>query len=317
MLRFLVGVAEAGFFPGATFLLACWFPAHYRTRILAIFMLGAPLASVIGAPMSGALFQLNGVLGLQGWQWMFIAQGLPASLVGVLILVFIRDDPSQAHWLSHDERKAAINELRVEAESGHQSTSFRDVRDWRVLLLGLIQFGFVIGTYGIGIWLPLILKEYGYGSFKIGLLTAIPYVFACVGTFVWARFTDRSKRHVMHLRLTCLLGTIGFAISTLAMGVEVQLLGITLAVIAVFAARSIFWTIPSTFLGGRAAAGGLAVINTIGTLGGFVGTLMVGKLKEAYGSYIPALWAMAAAFLMSALLTLVLTRLKSRGAQLR
>jgi MFS transporter, ACS family, tartrate transporter len=204
--------------------------------------------------------------------------------------------------------------MAAEDARGHKATSLAAVKDWRVLLLGLIQFGFVIGTYGVGLWLPLILKEYGYGAFKIGLLTAIPYLFACVGTFVWARFADRSKRHVMHLRLICVLGTIGFAISTLHSGVEVQLTGITLAVIAVFCARTIFWAIPSTFLGGRAAAGGLAVINTIGTLGGFVGTFAVGKLKEATGGYTASLWMMSGAFLMSVLLTFVLAALDRRHA---
>lgn len=308
LLRFLLGVAEAGFFPGATFILACWFPAEYRARILAIYMLGAPLSSVIGGPMSGLLFQLHGVLGLHGWQWMYIAQGLPAALIGVGIYIVVRDYPQDAHWLSTEEREALLDDLNAETRTEHKSTSISALKDSRIYLLGIIQFGFVIGTYGVGVWLPLILKEYGFGTLKIGMLTAIPYAVACVGTYVWARFADRGRHHAAHLGVICLLGAVGFVISTLDWGVTVQLTGISLAVLAVFAARAVFWTIPTSFLGGRAAAGGLALINTIGTLGGFVGTVMVGRLKDIYGTYTAGLWAMAGAFFVSALLTLLLRR---------
>jgi MFS family permease len=313
-LRLVLGAAEAGLFPGATFLLACWFPAEYRTRILAIFMLGAPLASVIGNPTSGLLFQLNGVLGLQGWQWMFIAQGLPAALIGIAILFVVRDYPSEAHWLTSDERDALNWQLSSESRDSHKST-FAALKDPRIYLLGVIQFGFVIGTYGVGVWLPLILKEYGYGALKIGMLSAIPYVVACVGTYVWARFADRDGRHAFHLRMICLVGTIGFIVSALSLGVVVQLTGISLAVLAVFAARAVFWAIPTRFLDGKAAAGGLALINTIGTLGGFVGTTMVGELKQIYGTFAAGIWAMAAAFFVSALLTFLLGRFEQRRHQ--
>jgi MFS family permease len=306
--RLLLGAAEAGFFPGATFLLACWFPAEYRARILAIFMLGAPLASVIGGPTSGFLFQLNGVLGLHGWQWMLIAQGIPAVLIGIAIYFVLRDYPEDASWLTRDEREVLKETLQAETRTRHKSNSFKALKDVRILLLGVIQFGFVIGTYGIGVWLPLILNEYGYSAIKIGMLSAIPYVVACVGTLVWARYADRSGRHVFHLRLICLVGTVGFAISALSLGVVVQLAGISLAVLAVFAARAVFWTIPAEFLEGQAAAGGLALINTIGTLGGFVGTVMVGQLKDMFGTFAAGIWAMAGAFLASALLTFLLGR---------
>jgi len=314
VLRLILGAAEAGLFPGATFLLACWFPAEYRTRILALFMLGAPLASVIGGPTSGLLFQLDGVLGLHGWQWMFIVQGLPAALIGIVILFVVRDYPSDAHWLTGEERDALNWQLSTESRGSHRNT-FAALKDSRIYLLGVIQFGFVIGTYGVGVWLPLILKEYGYGALKIGMLSAIPYVVACVGTYVWARFADRDGRHAFHLRVICIVGTIGFVVSALSLGVVVQLTGISLAVLAVFAARAVFWAIPTRFLGGKAAAGGLALINTIGTLGGFVGTVMVGELKQIYGTFAAGIWAMAAAFFVSALLTFILGRFEPRRHQ--
>ena len=307
-LRFLLGVAEAGFFPGVTYLLACWFPAEYRARVLALFMLGAPLSSVIGGPMSGFLFKLDGVLGLQGWQWMFIAQGVPAALVGVAIFYCLRDRPEDAQWLTQPEKTALIATLQAESQESHMSSSFAALKDVRIYLLGAIQFGFVISTYGVGIWLPLILKEFGYSYVKIGMLSAIPYVFAAIGTFVWAHRVDKTGNRILHLMLTCLLGAVGLALSTATLGIVVKLTGISLAVLAVFAARAIFWTIPTSFLAGRAAAGGLALINSIGTLGGFVGTVMVGQLKDIYGTFAAGIWAMAIAFLISAGLTAFLWR---------
>ena len=302
VLRFLLGVAEAGFFPGVTFLLASWFPAQYRVRVLAWFMLGVPISSVIAGPMSGWLLQLNGLLGLKGWQWMFLAQGLPAVVMGVFILVLLRDHPKDAYWLSREERDELIVMLEEEPRDKPRKALWGTLKDGRVLLLAATQFGFILGSYGIGIWLPLILKQHGLPNVTIGYLSTLPYIAAIVGMLVWARIVDRTGKKILNLTLACLVGAIGMAASTLSRDIVVEMMGLSLAVLAVSSARAIFWTIPTRFLTGVAAAGGLAFINSIGTLGGFFGPYMVGAIKDATGSFTAGIWAMAGILLVSALL---------------
>ncbi len=306
VLRLLLGIAEAGFFPGVTFFLACWFPAQYRVRVLAMFMLGVPLSSVVGGPMSAALLGLNGVAGLHGWQWMFIVQGLPAVLIGIAVLVWLRDDPKDAYWLTPEERGELVAMLAEEPREKPKKALFAALKDGRVLLLAAIQFGFVLGSYGVGIWLPIILKGHGLDLVSIGLLSTVPYLAAVVGMLVWARAVDRSGRKIFHLCSACLLGGLGLALSAVAHGVVPEMIGLTLAVVAVSSARAIFWTIPTRFLTGVAAAGGLAFINSIGTLGGFAGPYLVGFLKQSTGSFSAGIWAMAAILAVSATLTVSL-----------
>lgn len=303
LLRFLLGVAEAGFFPGVTYLLACWFPAAYRTRVLALFMLGVPLSSVIGGPMSAYLLQMNGLLDLTGWQWMFLIQGLPAALIGIVVLIYLRDTPHQAHWLNDDERRELIAMLAEEPRDKPRKAVWAALTDGRVLLLAAIQFGFVLGSYGIGIWLPLILKGRGFSTVEVGFLSTIPYLGAIFGMLLWARVVDRSGRKIGNLLLACLLGAIGLFASTQTSSFALEMTGISIAVIAISSARAIFWTIPTGFLTGAAAAGGLAFINSIGTMGGFAGPYMVGVLKEATGSFNYGIWAMAGILVLSAALS--------------
>jgi ACS family tartrate transporter-like MFS transporter len=305
-LRFLLGVAEAGFSPGVVFLLGAWFPAQYRTRVLAFFMLGVPLSSVIGGPMSVSLLQLDGLLGRAGWQWMFMIEGIPAVLIGVAVLLGLRDHPRDASWLSVEERDALIDMLAKEPRDKPRQTLLAALRDPRVLLLAAIQFGFVLGAYGIGIWLPQILKGHGLATVRIGYVSTIPYVAAVVGMIVWARHVDRSGRKILHLMAACLLGALGLALSTISKDVVAEMAGISLAVLAVSTARAIFWTIPTRFLTGVAAAGGLAFINSIGSFAGFVGPSMVGVIKEATGSFTIGVLAMALILVGSALLTAML-----------
>jgi MFS family permease len=301
--RFLLGVAEAGFFPGVTYLLACWFPAAYRARVLAFFMLGVPLSSVIGGPLSAYLLQLHGALGLAGWQWMFLVQGLPAVLIGFVVLVYLRDYPQDAHWLSDDERRELIAMLDEEPRDKPKKAVLSALTDGRVLLLAAIQFGFVLGSYGIGIWLPLILKGKGFTTVQVGFLSTIPYLASIVGMILWARVVDRTGRKIVNLMAACLLGALGLFGSTLTGTFAVEMAGISVAVVAISSARAIFWTIPTRFLTGAAAAGGLAFINSIGTMGGFAGPYMVGVLKQATGSFNYGIWAMAGILVVSALLT--------------
>lgn len=309
VLRFLLGVAEAGFFPGVTFLLAGWFPAQYRVRVLAMFMLGVPISSVVAGPMSVWLLELEGLMGMHGWQWMFLVQGLPAVFIGLVLLAKLRDHPKDAYWLTQEERDELIKMLDEEPRDKPKKALFGALKDGRVLLLAAIQFGFVLGSYGIGIWLPLILKQHGLSTMHVGYLSTIPYIVAAVGMVLWARVVDRSGKKVLNLMLACLVGAIGMAISTVSGGLAVELMGISIAVLAVSSARAIFWTIPTRFLTGVAAAGGLAFINSIGTMGGFVGPYMVGAIKDATGSFHMGIWVMAGLLVGSALLTASLWRL--------
>lgn len=301
--RFLLGVAEAGFFPGVTYLLALWFPAQYRARMLAFFMLGVPLSSVIGGPMSAYLLGLDGLWGLAGWKWMFVVQGLPAVLIGIAVLMLLRDHPSEAEWLSDDERRELIAMLEEEPRHKPKKAVWAALTDRRVLLLAAIQFGFVLGSYGIGMWLPLILKGRGFTTVEVGYLSTIPYLAAIVGMIVWAKVVDRTGRNVLNLACACLLGAIGLYASTLSNTFALEMAGISVAVLAVSSARAIFWSIPTGFLTGAAAAGGLAFINSIGTMGGFVGPYLMGVLKESTGSFTAGMWTMAAILVVSALLT--------------
>lgn len=292
--RFLLGVAEAGFFPGVTYFLAAWFPAQYRTRMLAWFLIGIPLSSLIGGPICGLLLQMEGIWGLAGWQWLFLGVSLPCIPLGALTLWLLADRPETAAWLSSDERDVLRDVLASEVRERPHSSLLAAVMDARVLILAAIQFGFTLGSYGIGIWLPLMLKEYHLSTLAIGWTSAIPYLFASAGMILWARYVDRKGRRVANLAITCFLGGAGLVAPILSGSLAVALIGFSVALIGVTAARAIFWTIPTRFLTGVAAAGGLAFINSIGTVGGFVGPSMMGWLKEFSGSYVVGLTAVAA-----------------------
>jgi ACS family tartrate transporter-like MFS transporter len=304
--RVLLGIAEAGFFPGVTFFLAAWFPLHYRTRMLAWFLIGIPASSLIGGPVCAMLLQLDGIWGLAGWQWLFLVVSLPCIPLGLLTLRLLADRPEAAAWLSRDERDALHAALSSEVRERPHASLRAALMDTRVLILAAIQFGFTLGSYGIGIWLPLILKEYHLSTLSIGWLAAVPYLFACAGMMAWARYVDQSGRRIVNLSAACLLGAIGLAAPILSGSLPLALIGFSVALVGVTAARAIFWVIPTRFLTGVAAAGGLAFINSIGTVGGFVGPSMMGWLREFSGSYVIGLTAVAAMMLAATLASMSL-----------
>jgi ACS family tartrate transporter-like MFS transporter len=310
--RLLLGIAEAGFFPGVTFFLAAWFPAQYRTRMLAWFLVGIRASSLVGGPVCGMLLQMNGIWGLAGWQWLFIIVSLPCIPLGLLTLRLLADRPATATWLTPDERDVLQNTLASEVRERPHSSLLAALKDTRVLILAAIQFGFTLGSYGIGIWLPLILKEYHLSNFAIGWIAAIPYVFATAGMIFWARYVDHKGRRVVNLAIACFLGGAGLVAPILSGSLVIALIGFSAALVGVTAARAIFWAIPTRFLTGVAAAGGLAFINSIGTVGGFAGPSMMGWLREFSGSYVFGLAAVAAimvaATVASMSLKLVMTK---------
>ena len=305
-LRLLLGITEAGFFPGVTFFLAAWFPAQYRTRMLAWFLIGIPLSSLIGGPVCGMLLQMDGIWGLKGWQWLFLMVSLPCIPLGFATLKLLSDSPQSAPWLTGDEQNALVGVLASEVRERPHTSLWAALKDARVLICTAIQFGFTLGSYGIGIWLPLMLKEYHLSNLAIGWITAIPYLFASIGMILWARYVDERGRRIVNLALACLLGGLGLLAPIVSGSATVAVIGFSLALIGVTAARAIFWTIPTRFLTGVAAAGGLAFINSIATVGGFVGPSMMGWLKEFSGSYVVGLLAVAAIMVAATLAALSL-----------
>jgi MFS family permease len=310
--RFLLGTAEAGFAPGITFFLAAWFPPEYRARMLAWYLLAIPLSSVIGGPVSALLLQLDGWMGFAGWQWMFIVEGLPATLLGIVVLFMLRDGPQQAEWLNAEEKTALTAALATEQRDRAPHSLLPALKDVRVLTLAAIQFGFTLGSYGVGIWLPQMLKAQGLTNLTIGFVSTIPYIFAGIGMLIWAYYVDRTGQKIVNLTLGNLMAAVGLAVAVTWTDLVPSLIGLTIALVGITSARAIFWTVPTSFLTGVAAAGGLAFINSIGTLGGFVGPFLVGWIKDTTGSFMLGLLAMAVLLAIATVLSASLKFLMRR-----
>lgn len=293
-MRFLLGVAEAGFFPGVTFYLATWFPREYRTRILAWFLIGIPASSLVGGPLCGLLLQLNGLLGIAGWQWMFIAVSVPPVVLGFVVLRVLSDRAEDTSWLTPEESRAIQAMRAAETQDRPKSTLWSALADRRIIVLAIVQFGFTLGSYGIGIWLPLIIKDYRLSNLTIGFLAAIPYLFATAGMLIWAWHVDRTGKKIGNMVLALALAAAGLVAYIFSGSLALSLFDLTLALIGVTAARGIFWAIPPRILSGAGAAGGLAFINSIGTFGGFVGPYLMGVLKDATGQFVMGILVMAA-----------------------
>ncbi|HEV7982759.1 MAG TPA: MFS transporter [Xanthobacteraceae bacterium] len=300
--RFALGVAEAGFFPGVAYYFAAWFPTQYRTRMLAWFLVAIPLSSVIGGPISGMLLELDGAFGLRGWQWLFIAEGLPAIILGVAVLRMLADRPETATWLSPKEREILQAMLDAERRERPKSSLATALSDVRVIILAVVQFGFTLGSYGVGIFLPQIIKTGGQSNIVVSFLAAIPYIFASVGMIWWAWHVDRTGKKIGNLTIACGVAALGLAASVLSGNLVVALAALTVALVGITSARAIFWPIPTRFLSGVGAAAGLAFINSIGTAGGFAGPYLMGFLKDFTGSFTAGLLAMAGILLLTTLL---------------
>jgi ACS family tartrate transporter-like MFS transporter len=317
VLRFLLGAAEAGFFPGIILYLSYWFPARQRAAVTAIFMAAAPLSTVLGSPVSGALLEMHGMLGLSGWQWMFIVEGVPAVLLGVVVLFYMTDRPEKATWLSNDERNWLVRTMNAEAaqKAGTASHSiWRGLADLRVIALSLVYFGTSAGLYTLGIWAPQIIKQFGLSSLQIGFLNALPGVVAVIAMVWWARHSDRTGERTWHVVGACLLGSLGLVLAGFAGTVLGVLLSLTLVNIGISSAKPPLWSMPTMFLSGSAAAAGIATINSIGNLGGFVGPAMIGWIKDLTGSFEGGLLFVAALLVLSAVLTLILARSQPASA---
>jgi MFS transporter, ACS family, tartrate transporter len=307
--RMLLGIAEAGFFPGIIFYLTLWFPAVYRARIIGAFLAAVPLATVIGAPVSGLLLGFDGVMGLRGWQWLFLLEAVPALILSVVVFFYLTDRPADAAWLAPEERAWLVSRLRQEQQKREAVRTYNVVQalcNPKVLALSLVYFGAVANNYGLSFFLPQIVKAFGGSNAQAGVVTAIPYVAGAIGAVWWGRHSDATRERRFHLVAALLLGSIGIAVSTAIDDPVLKIAVLCAAGFGIFGSLPVFWTLPTAFLGGAAAAGGIALINSIGNLAGFVAPFVVGSIKDATGGFTGGLLCVSAASLVAAMIVLVL-----------
>ena len=306
-LRFALGLAEAGFFPGIILYLSYWFPARHRAFVTAMFMTAAPLSNMIGSPISGALLGINGVAHLHGWQWLFIVEGLPTVLLGIASWFVLTDRPEDAKWLSESQRSWLTDEMaRERATKAAQSASsvWDAVKDPRVLLLALVYAGTSTGLYAVGIWAPMIIHHFGFGYFELGLVNAIPNLVAVVGMVLWARNSDRTNERRLHVAIACLAAGIGMLVAGHATSAVILIIGLSVANFGINAAKPPLWSMPTQFLSGSAAAAGIALINAMGSLiGGTIGPMVIGKLRDMSGDFSLGLYFVSATLLVSAVIS--------------
>jgi MFS transporter, ACS family, tartrate transporter len=297
LLRVLLGAAEAGFFPGIIFYLTLWFPAEYRARIVGYFMAAIPLSTVIGAPISGVLLYLHGGFGLAGWQWLFIIEAVPAIILSAVVFFYLTDRPADATWLAPEERGWLSQRLETERrhrESVHSFTVMQSLVNPRVIGLSLVYFGAVATNYGLSFFLPQIVKSFGMNTFLTTVVSATPYVVGVVAMVWWGRRSDRMVERRFHAALPLFIAAAGIAASTALDDPTLKMLALCVAGFGIFACLPVFWTLPTAFLSGAAAAAGIAVINSIGNLAGFVGPFAMGWIKDSTGSYAGGLLLLSA-----------------------
>ena len=308
-LRFLLGVAEAGFFPGIVLYLTYWYPAKYRARVMSAFILGAPLSAVFGGPVSGLLLEMNNMLGLKGWQWLFIIEGIPAAILGVIAFFYLTDRPSDAKWLDPEQKKwleARLDGERSAKEAAHRMTLLQALKSSKVLALSFVYFGLLAGLYGIQFWLPQIVKGFGLTNVQTGFVSALPFAFGTIAMYLWGRRSDRTQERVWHIAVPLFVTAAALVASAYAGNLPLTMVALIVAAVGGFAAFGLFWTLPTALLTGVAAAGGIALINSIGSLAGFGGPYLIGWVKELTGNTITGLLVLAVLPAVAAFLVLVL-----------
>jgi len=313
-LRFLLGACEAGFYPGVVFYLVTWFPAARRGSILAIFIAAIPVGGAVGGLVSGwAMQSLGGLGGLAGWQWLFIVEGLPSVLLGLVTMIYLDDRIETARWLSLAEKQILSRRISEEASRADSHNIRQAFTDPRVWLLSAVYFLTTMGFYGIGFWLPSLISALGVKDLlHIGLLSAIPNVAAIIGMLLLARSSDRMEERRVHFAFGCLIGAAGLIGSVLcASSVPVAMLFLSLATAGIYACLPVFWPIPSAFLAGGASAAGFAIINSIGNFSGFVSPSIVGWIKTTTGSADYGVYALALSVLAGGVLMISVGSLRT------
>jgi ACS family tartrate transporter-like MFS transporter len=316
--RALLGIAEAGFFPGMVLYLTYWIPATDRARTGALFMMAAPVAVIVGAPVSQALLKLDGVLGLRGWQWLFLIEGLPAVVLGLVALRVLTDRPAMATWLAAEDRdwlaKIMAEELARRQAVGHTSLrrSFASGSLW--LLCGVF-FMHTVVNYGVFLWLPKLMQDVsGAKGFALSTITSLPFIAALLAMFLVGRHSDRKGERKWHVAACAIISAAGLLLAIASQGnIWLFVLSFTISQMALRSLVGVFWAMPPLFLGGTAAAAGIALINSIGNLGGFVGPTVIGALHDRTGGYTGGLLALAVALVIEAILVLTLRLPASEG----
>src|SRR5215510_8830229 len=310
-LRFLLGVAEAGFFPGMILYFTYWFPKAYRARVISALFIAVPGSNAVAAVISGAILDMDGMLGLAGWQWMFIVEAIPAVLLAFVVLVMMMDRPALATWLAPEEREWLETRLQDERRriesAGHLSLA-RALMDRRVLALSAIYLTIVTATYGITFFLPQIVKGIGLSNVMTGLVTAIPYTIGTIGMLLWGASSDRRDERRWHFCVACFLAAVGLVGAGLFGSSFLALSFMSVATVGLYGSKPAFWPLPSLFLTGTAAAGGIALVNSIGNLGGYVGPFIVGWIKDSTGSFEAGLYVLAACALASGIIAFFAVR---------
>lgn len=311
-MRFLLGAAEAGFFPGVILYLTYWFPARERARTVAMFVVGGVLAGVIGSPISGALLHMDGFGGLAGWQWLFLLEGFPAVLMGLVILLLLPNRPQEARWLSPAQKDWIHGRLTADVPSPdpvRRDGLLQIFTNGRVWLLCLLYFLLNVGGYGYELWMPSIIKSFSTTStFVLGIINAIPYFAAAVAMILVARYSDRTGERRGVVALAAATSAVGFALSAWFKNPWFAMAALTLAFVGLKSTIAPFWAMTTAFLGGTAAAAGIAFINSVGNLGGFAGPYLVGLIKDKTGSNVAALLLLGTALLGMAVFTLALPK---------
>jgi MFS transporter, ACS family, tartrate transporter len=320
VIRFLLGAAEAGFFPAIVFFLTLWFPAAERVRVLSLFVLAQPISNAVGSPISGLLLNMDGVLGLQGWQWLFIIQGVPAIILGLLVPLLLTDRPEDARWLSAEEKAWLVGAMAADtaARPTRGRQRFRDgLKDSRALAYAFLNFGMVCGIYGFGLWLPTIVNALGhFNTTQLGFLVMIPYAFAAVFLYAWGRGADRSGKRAVFAALSMVIAALGLigAGFTLSVSPLVAFAFLIVAAMGVYSATAPLLAMPSAAFVGAAAAAGLALVNAIGNVGGFVAPYAVGLINDATGGNRASLVFLAGCLLVTALATYLYARRRPEGS---
>jgi len=308
-IRILLGLAEAGYAPGAVFYIAFWFPARYRSRIFGMFLLAIPISAIIGAPISAALLKLDGLAGMQGWQWLFIMEGLPALLAAFLCLKYLPDSPAKAKWLDDDERRRLgemlAKDLPVQQAHGNPVTAaLRNVKMWQI---ALFSFGVASGSYGTLFFLPQIISAFGTTNLETGLLNTIPFIAALIAMPLWARRSDRKGERRLHAACPLLAACIAFALSGLATDPVIRMITLTIGTMGIFMAMGLLWSfVPQYFAAGVESAAAIALVNMISTLSGVIQPVAMGKLRVMTGDYNSGLLLTAALMLAGVISVLML-----------
>jgi ACS family tartrate transporter-like MFS transporter len=319
IIRFLLGAAEAGFFPAILFYITLWFPAAQRVAVLGLFILAQPISNALGAPVSGLLLTMDGILGLQGWQWLYIIEGIPAILMGILAPRLLTDRPSDAHWLEPDERQwlTRVMDAELAAKQSRGNHNFlQGLKDRRTIVYSALYFGLVCGIYGLGLWLPTIVAALGdFGSVQIGFIVMIPYLVAAVFVFYWSRRSDRTGNPAWHTSISMVMAAIGLVGAGYLLDVSAVLAMafLTLAAMGIYSAIAPFLSMPSAALTGAAAAAGLAMVNSLGNLGGFVAPYAVGIFNDATGSNQSGLVFLSIVLLLTSISTYLYARKRPEG----